>query len=155
MDTEGRTEDAPKADPFDLARFVSAQDDRQTYTTALREIGRGRKSSHWMWFVFPQVAGLGRSATAQQFAISSLEEARAFLDHPVLGPRLRESARAIAAAPGQSADAVLGSVDAQKLKSSMTLFLRAAPDDPDFVEVLDRWFCGDVDEATDRQLRNR
>jgi uncharacterized protein (DUF1810 family) len=143
---------APGEDAFDLARFVTAQDDEETYEAALEEIRRGRKSSHWMWFVFPQVGGLGRSATAQHFAIHSLEEAQAFLAHPVLGPRLHESAQAMLAAPGNSATAVLGSIDAQKLKSSMTLFLRAAADGSVFGQVLDRWFAGGVDDATDQLL---
>ncbi|ROQ37244.1 uncharacterized protein (DUF1810 family) [Frondihabitans sp. PhB188] len=135
------------ADPFDLARFVDAQNDGQTYSVALGEISRGRKVSHWMWFVYPQVAGLGRSATARRFAIRSLEEARAYAAHPVLGARLRESAKTMLTAPGASADAVLGGTDAVKLRSSMTLFAEAT-DDAVFTQVLDRWFHGVPDEAT-------
>jgi uncharacterized protein (DUF1810 family) len=152
MDSGTHEANAPGKDTFDLARFVTAQDEHGTFEAALLEIRRGRKTSHWMWFVFPQVAGLGQSATARRYAIHSLEEARAFLAHPVLGPRLRESAHAMLAAPGESATAVLGSIDAQKLKSSMTLFLRAAADRSIFEQVLDRWFAGSVDEATDRLL---
>jgi uncharacterized protein (DUF1810 family) len=105
-----------------------------------------------MWFVFPQLAGLGASPTARFFAIGSLEEARAYLAHPVLGPRLREAAEAALTAPAGSADALLGGIDARKLRSSMTLFLRAAPEEPLFRRVLDRWYDGAVDPATDRLL---
>lgn len=146
---------AADTDPYDLARFVRAQDDKQTYATALREISRGLKASHWMWFVFPQVAGLGRSATAQRFAIGSLDEARAYAAHLVLGPRLRESARAMRDAPGASAQAVLGSVDADKLRSSMTLFARAVANEALFMQVLDRWFQGVADDTTDALLSTR
>jgi uncharacterized protein (DUF1810 family) len=139
---------------FDLQRFVDAQDSGATYAQALRELRTGRKTSHWMWFVFPQIEGLGSSPTARRYAISSLEEARAYLAHATLGPRLRESARALAELDGErSAEAVLGHVDALKLRSSMTLFARAAPDEPLFAQVLDRYFGGAADEATDRLLR--
>jgi uncharacterized protein (DUF1810 family) len=143
----------PIGDPYDLARFVQAQNERQTYTTALEEIRRGRKVSHWMWFVFPQIAGLGHSATAKHFALRSLAEAQAYAAHPVLGSRLRDSAQAMLDAPGASAQAVLGSTDAQKLKSSMTLFTRADHDKALFTQVLDRWFDGESDDATDALLR--
>ena len=113
------------ADPYRLQRFVAAQDAGATFGRAVAELRSGRKVSHWMWFVFPQIAGLGRSATAQEFAISSLGEARAYLRHPVLGPRLAESARVLTEVAGRSADQIFGSLDAQKLRSSMTLFLRA------------------------------
>jgi uncharacterized protein (DUF1810 family) len=139
---------------FDLQRFVDAQDSGATYAQALRELRAGRKTSHWMWFVFPQIEGLGSSPTARRYAISSLEEARAYLAHATLGPRLRESARALAELDGErSAEAVLGHVDALKLRSSMTLFARAAPDEPLFAQVLDRYFGGAPDDATDRLLR--
>ena len=134
------------SDPFDLQRFVDAQ--RDSYDTALAELRAGAKRSHWMWFVFPQVAGLGRSATAQHFAISGLDEARAYLAHPVLGPRLVECTRALVELAGSDPVAVLGSVDAQKLRSSMTLFAHADPDQPVFRAVLDRYFGGRGDEAT-------
>ncbi len=136
----------------DLERFVTAQDDGGTYLQALTELRRGRKSSHWMWFVFPQIAGLGLSATSQHFAITSLDEARAYLDHPVLGPRLRECAAVVAASDAPSAVSIFGGVDAQKLRSSMTLFARAAPEERVFSAVLDRFFAGRADEATDRLL---
>jgi uncharacterized protein (DUF1810 family) len=139
------------SDPFGLDRFLAAQDEGGTYDRALAELRRGRKTSHWMWFVFPQLAGLGRSATSQHYAISSLDEARAYLAHPVLGARLRECATVVVAAP-PGAEAVLGGIDAQKLRSSMTLFARAAPDDPVFPAVLQRHFDGRPDAATDRLL---
>jgi uncharacterized protein (DUF1810 family) len=136
-----------------LERFVEAQDRGDTYERALSELHAGRKTSHWMWFVFPQIAGLGRSPMAQRFAISSLEEARAYLAHPVLGPRLVECARTLTALSGHSAEDVFGSVDAMKLRSSMTLFARAAPDDEVFSQVLREYFDGSPDELTDRLLR--
>ena len=138
------------ADPYDLGRFERAQ--RGTYASAVEELRAGRKRSHWMWFVFPQIAGLGRSATAREFAISSLDEARAYLAHPVLGPRLRESAGILAGLGGRSADEILGPIDAMKLRSSMTLFARAAPEEPVFAQVLDRYFGGVADEQTDARL---
>jgi uncharacterized protein (DUF1810 family) len=134
------------SDAFDLQRFVDAQS--QTYDQALAELRAGRKRTHWMWFVFPQVAGLGRSGMAQRFAISGLEEARAYLSHPVLGRRLVESARALTALDTDDPAAVMGPVDAMKLKSSMTLFALAASDEPVFREVLDHYFGGELDEAT-------
>ena len=140
------------AENFDLERFVRAQDEGGTYAQALTELRRGRKVSHWMWFVFPQLAGLGRSSTARHYAIRSLAEARAYLEHPVLGPRLRESAAAVAALTGVSADDVFGGVDAVKLRSSMTLFARAAPEERIFPEVLEHYFAGVPDPATDRLL---
>jgi uncharacterized protein (DUF1810 family) len=127
-------------DPYDLQRFVDAQ--AHSYDEALAELRAGEKRTHWMWFVFPQVAGLGRSATAQRFAISGLEEARAYLSHPVLGRRLVESARALAGLDTADPERVFGAVDAQKLQSSMTLFALAAPDEPVFREVLDHYFDG-------------
>jgi uncharacterized protein (DUF1810 family) len=139
-------------EPIDLERFVQAQDNGHTYVAALEELRRGRKTSHWMWFVFPQIAGLGHSAMSQRFAISSLEEAMAYLGHPVLGPRLIECAGILAGQPqGTSAEQILGTVDAQKLHSSMTLFMRVAPDQSVFEEVLDRYFGGRPDVATDQR----
>jgi uncharacterized protein (DUF1810 family) len=140
------------ADPYDLDRFVRAQDLDATYERAISELRGGRKVSHWMWFVFPQVAGLGHSPTAQRYAISSLDEARAYLDHPVLGPRLAESAGIVVATTGRTAEQIFGPVDARKLWSSMTLFWRAAPDRPLFSQVLDRYFDGLADAATDDLL---
>lgn len=136
------------SDPFQLQRFVQAQDSGGTYDDAVRELRAGQKRSHWMWFVFPQVAGLGRSATAQRFAISGLAEAEAYLAHPVLGPRLRQAARLLAELDSTDPVDVLGPVDAQKLRSSMTLFARAAPGERVFQDVLDRYFAGVPDDAT-------
>ena len=139
-------------DRFDLQRFVDAQDQGGTYETALAELRAGRKRSHWMWFVFPQIAGLGQSPISRRFAISSLDEARAYLGHPVLGPRLTESARALTELSTDSAEEVFGGVDALKLRSSMTLFARADPDRSLFSQVLDQYFGGEADDATDRLL---
>ncbi len=137
-------------------RFVAAQDEGDTYDNALAELRAGAKTSHWMWFVFPQVAGLGRSPMAQRYAIAGLEEARAYLAHPVLGPRLRAAAEALLAHAGaRSAEAILGGVDALKLRSSMTLFARAAPTPADaapFRDVLAAFYGGDGDEATLQRL---
>jgi uncharacterized protein (DUF1810 family) len=137
-------------DEHDLRRFVTAQEG--VYESALSELRAGRKTSHWMWFVFPQIAGLGRSATAQRYAIASLEEAEAYLAHPVLGPRLLECARTLTQLSGLSAEQIFGSVDAQKLKSSMTLFACAAPDQPLFRDVLARYFDGAEDQETLRRI---
>jgi uncharacterized protein (DUF1810 family) len=140
------------ADPYDLHRFVAAQDAGGTYDSAVAELRAGRKRSHWMWFVFPQIAGLGRSPTAQAYAISSLGEAQAYLAHPVLGPRLIECTRIVADLSGRTAEDVFGGIDSLKLRSSMTLFHRAAPDNPLFERVLGIYFGGCPDPATDRLL---
>lgn len=137
---------------MDLDRFVVAQDEHATYARALSELRAGRKTSHWMWFVFPQVSGLGQSATAKQFELDGLDEARAYLDHEVLGPRLLECCRALLELEGATAEQVLGAVDAMKLRSSMTLFARADPDERVFPDVLDRFYDGSVDERTIRLL---
>jgi uncharacterized protein (DUF1810 family) len=150
--------DAGDSDPYRLERFVAAQDAGGTFSRAVEELRAGRKVSHWMWFVFPQIAGLGRSATAQEFAVSSPGEARAYLLHPVLGPRLAESARVLTEVAGRSADQIFGGLDAQKLRSSMTLFLRADPDGPAgalSAQVLRQYFDGQPDPATDRLLGAR
>lgn len=139
-------------DPYDLKRFVTAQDAGDTYEQALAEIRRGRKVSHWMWFVFPQVAGLGSSAMSQRYAIASLDEARAYLAHPVLGPRLIASAAAVANSSSISAEQIFGAIDTRKLQSSMTLFLRADPTQTIFQRVLDRYFGGRHDAGTDTRL---
>ena len=134
---------------MDLERFVTAQDSGGTYQRAIRELRKGRKTSHWMWFIFPQIAGLGRSATAQAYAISDLAEARAYLAHPVLGPRLLECAQIVAAQRGLTAEHIFGGIDAIKLRSSMTLFARADPDEAIFRQVIDQYFAG-PDPETDR-----
>ena len=133
-----------------LDRFVEAQ--QGVYPTALAELRAGRKRSHWMWFVFPQLAGLGRSAMAERYAIGSLHEARDYLAHPLLGVRLRECAATLLALPGDDPVAVLGGVDAMKLRSSMTLFLRASPSEQVFADVLAKYYGGEADSATDRLL---
>jgi uncharacterized protein (DUF1810 family) len=139
-------------DPFDLERFIAAQDVGGTYDRATAELRRGHKTGHWMWFVFPQIAGLGQSQTSRKYAISSLEEARAYLRHPVLGPRLTEGARILTEVRGRGAEQIFGGLDAQKLHSSMTLFWRAAPGEPLFGQVISQYF-GDVpDPATDQLL---
>ena len=138
------------SDSFHLQRFVDAQ--AHTYDQALAELRAGEKRTHWMWFVFPQIEGLGRSGMAQRFAIRDLGEAKAYLDHPVLGRRLVEAAKALTALDTADADQVFGPVDAQKLHSSMTLFAKAAPEQPVFREVLDHYFGGRLDEGTTSRL---
>ena len=152
-----------------LQRFVAAQDTDSTYVRARAELRAGRKASHWMWFVFPQIAGLGQSEMSRRYAIASLDEARAYLDHPVLGPRLRECAEALLSHSDKSAQEILGEIDAVKLRSSMTLFARAArltrpQEGPHsghsrglaaaevFEQVLARYFDGEADPATVRLL---
>ncbi len=136
------------SDAYDLNRFIDAQDAHGTYKQAVDELRRGRKTGHWMWFVFPQIAGLGSSPTSVRYAIASLDEARAYVTHPVLGPRLIESVHALLTPDGSDPVAVLGGIDARKLQSSMTLFDRAAPQEPWFTAVLDRYYAGQADEAT-------
>jgi uncharacterized protein (DUF1810 family) len=147
-----RDDHAHPASPmtFDLDRFVDAQD--HAYDGVLQELRRGRKTGHWIWFIFPQIAGLGHSAMSQRFSIASLDEARAYLAHPILGTRLHECVAAILAIDGRIADEIFGPLDAMKLRSSMTLFQRAAPDDPAFAQVIERFFDGSADAATDALL---
>jgi uncharacterized protein (DUF1810 family) len=140
-------------DRFGLQRFVDAQEDGAIYARALDELRAGRKQGHWIWFVFPQIAGLGSSPMSKAYAIGSLAEARAYLAHPLLGPRLRECCEALlAAAPGLSADQILGGIDAIKVRSSMTLFSHADPDEPIFTAVLARFYRGEPDPETTRRL---
>ncbi|MDQ3726096.1 MAG: DUF1810 domain-containing protein [Actinomycetota bacterium] len=134
-----------------LRRFVDAQDSGGAYERALAELRAGRKTSHWMWFVFPQIAGLGQSEMSRRYAIVSLEEARAYLEHPVLGPRLVECAEALLTHEGKPAEEILGGIDAVKLRSSMTLFARAG-DHQVFARVLERFYDGRADAATERLL---
>ncbi len=141
----------PITDPYDLERFVEAQNSGGTYGRAVTELRRGEKASHWMWFVFPQIAGLGQSPTSRKFAISSLDEARAYLSHPTLGPRLIECAGIVAAIQDRGAEQIFGGIDAQKLRSSMTLFSLAAADQPIFKQVLDKYFEGLPDPETGRR----
>ena len=132
-------------DPHDLERFVSAQ--HGEYTAALTEISNGAKQSHWMWFIFPQIAGLGFSAMSRRFAIASLDEARAYLEHPLLGLRLRACVDALQGVTGKTAQDVFDEVDAAKLRSSLTLFAEAGTDQL-FAAALGRWFGGVRDDAT-------
>src|SRR3954468_15547288 len=136
------------SDGYDLERFVNAQNHGDIYDRALDELRRGRKQSHWMWYVFPQVAGLGSSAMAEKYAISSLAEAKAFVSHPVLGPRLVAAAKELTAIDSHDPVQVVGAVDSLKLRSSMTLFERAAPDEAVFGQVLEQYYGGHRDEAT-------
>ncbi len=137
-------------DPFDLRRFVDAQ--ARVYGQVVDELRAGRKRSHWIWFIFPQVAGLGSSATAARYAIASLDEARAYLRHDVLGPRLRECTQLVNAVQGRSIDQIFGSPDDMKVHSSMTLFARATDDNGDFVELLVRYYDGEQDPLTLQRL---
>ena len=131
-------------------RFLDAQ--RGDYAAALAEVHRGRKTSHWMWYIFPQIAGLGQSSTARYYSIRDLEEAREYYAHPVLGQRLREISGALLDLRGSDPVAVFGGIDSMKLKSSMTLFALAAPDDPIFQQVLDKYYGGEQDALTLRIL---
>lgn len=135
-----------KNDQFDVLRFVEAQEN--VYAQAFAELRSGRKRSHWMWFVFPQVAGLGSSHLAQRYAIGSRAEAEAYLAHPVLGPRLVECAQALLAVDGKSALEIMGSPDDVKLRSSMTLFAEVAGEGSVFTAVLQKYFGGQLDERT-------
>jgi uncharacterized protein (DUF1810 family) len=141
---------AVTADPFDLARFVSAQ--AGTFSQAIEELRAGRKRSHWMWWVFPQLKGLGNSPAAQHYGIASLAEAGAYLEHPVLGPRLEAAVAAVQNGPAASLDAVFGFPDNLKFRSSMTLFVVAAPEGP-YQAALDRWCSGEPDPRTVELLR--
>jgi uncharacterized protein (DUF1810 family) len=134
------------SDPYDLQRFVDAQS--RIYDTVVDELGSGRKRSHWMWFIFPQIAGLGASPTAVRYAISSLAEAEAYLRHDVLGPRLRECTRLVNSIEGRSVEEIFGWPDNVKLRSSMTLFARATSDNDGFVALLKKYYRGEEDPAT-------
>ena len=138
------------ADEFGLQRFVDAQ--ARNYAEALAELRRGRKTSHWMWYVFPQMAGLGASAMAQTYAIGSLAEARAYLAHPVLGPRLADCVAATLDVDGRTARQIFGSPDDLKFRSSLTLFAHTAPDEPLFRQALEKFFDGKPDPRTLEKL---
>ena len=137
-------------DPFNLARFTDAQE--RVYGTAMLELRSGRKQSHWMWFIFPQVAGLGYSSMAQRYAIGGLDEAWAYLNHPVLGARLRECAEAVICVEGRSASEIFGPPDDLKLRSSITLFAHVSGPDSVFARVLAKYFGGVQDAETLRRL---
>ncbi|HNV03649.1 MAG TPA: DUF1810 domain-containing protein [Vicinamibacterales bacterium] len=137
-------------DPYNLSRFVRAQED--AYPKALSELRRGRKRTHWMWYIFPQIEGLGASPTSREYSIKSLAEARAYLAHPVLGPRLIECAEAVLGVEGRSAAEILGFPDDLKLRSSATLFARVSPSGSVFESILQKYFAGGPDAATLRLL---
>jgi uncharacterized protein (DUF1810 family) len=139
------------SDPFDLQRFVSAQED--SFVRAVEELARGRKESHWMWYVFPQVAGLGGSGMSRRYAIRARAEAQAYLAHPILGPRLAQAAATLLEVQGRTACEIMGQPDDVKLRSSMTLFAQVAPDGSVFRRVLDRYFAGEPDLRTLEILR--
>lgn len=141
---------AGRDDPHDLERFATAQ--APVFKRVLEELRRGRKATHWMWFVFPQIAGLGSSPMSRRYAIASLEEARAYLAHPVLGARLHECVSILLDLDGLSAHAIFGSPDDMKLHSSLTLFAQAAPDETLFRKALERYFAGRPDQATLERL---
>ncbi len=140
---------------FNLERFLQAQDEAGSYERALGELARGKKRSHWIWFVFPQLAGLGQSPAARHFAISSLAEAKAYLAHEELSHRLEAACRALLGLERADAVSVLGALDATKVASSMTLFMRADPSRAVFSEVLDRYYGGRPDPLTDELLSGR
>lgn len=133
-------------DRYDLQRFVEAQ--APVYETVLQELRQGRKQSHWMWFVFPQIEGLGSSAMAREFAISSRAEAEAYLDHPILGQRLHECTQLVTSVQDHSIDEILGYPDDIKFRSSMTLFASVTEDNKDFIDALNKFYGGDMDRAT-------
>jgi uncharacterized protein (DUF1810 family) len=139
------------SDPFDLQRFVDAQ--AGVYASVTAELAAGLKTSHWMWFVFPQLKRLGRSATALHYGIGSLDEARAYAAHPVLGARLRECCALLSRSHGRTAQQIFGTIDARKLRSCLTLFERAAPDEGLFGALLERFYGGARDAATLALLR--
>lgn len=134
------------SDVYNLDRFITAQ--APVYDTVLAELRAGRKSSHWIWFIFPQIAGLGRSGTAQQFTITSLDEAKAYLQHPILGPRLRECTQLVLDVKGRSPDEIFGYPDNLKFRSCMTLFMAATPDNTLFKAALHKYFDGQPDQKT-------
>jgi uncharacterized protein (DUF1810 family) len=141
------------SDPYDLARFVDAQ--ARMYDTVVAELRGGRKRSHWIWFIFPQLAGLGSSPTSIRYAISSLAEARAYLRHDVLGPRLRECTRLVNDIEGKSIEQIFGWPDNLKVRSSMTLFAGATDDNDEFVALLDKYYDGEQDPVTAARLSHR
>jgi uncharacterized protein (DUF1810 family) len=151
MNSEPNREPLRGADPCDLERFVRAQ--RHDYSRALGELRSGEKRSHWMWYIFPQFRGLGFSSMSQRYAIGSVDEAKAFLRHPVLGPRLAECANAVLAVPDRSATEILGTPDDLKLRSCATLFAHVAPPGSVFERLLQRYWQGEPDRATVELLR--
>jgi uncharacterized protein (DUF1810 family) len=139
-----------ETDTYNLDRFVAAQ--ASIYDEVVTELRNGRKASHWMWFIFPQIKGLGQSSMAQEFAISSRGEAEAYLKHPVLGPRLRECTQLVNAVEGRSIEEILGGIDAMKFRSSMTLFAHASADNQIFLGALRKYYSGEFDQLTVQRL---
>jgi uncharacterized protein (DUF1810 family) len=137
-------------DPYNLQRFVDAQS--SVFEQVISELRQGRKRGHWMWFIFPQISGLGHSAMAARFAISSRQEAEAYLNHPILGPRLRECTRLLTLVEGRSIEEILGSPDDLKFRSSLTLFARVTPDNRIFQDALDKFYGGEYDALTLERL---
>jgi uncharacterized protein (DUF1810 family) len=140
----------PSADPHGLKRFVDAQE--PVYQEVLKELRAGKKRSHWIWFIFPQIAGLGSSPTAQHYAIASLEEARAYLGHPVLGARLRECTAIVNQIEGRTVSEIFGWPDDMKFRSCMTLFAQATTDNQVFRDALEKYFSGEADQQTLRRI---
>jgi uncharacterized protein (DUF1810 family) len=140
-------------DPFNLQRFVDAQE--HVYASVLSELKRGRKYGHWIWFIFPQIKGLGHSPNSEFFGISSSQEARAYLQHPVLGPHLEECTQLVNAVAGRSAEDIFGEIDAMKFRSCMTLFANATPENGIFMRALQKYFDGEFDPLTIRHLHAR
>ena len=145
-----KTTQSGLATEFNLERFTEAQN--PVYAQVCAELRSGHKSSHWMWFIFPQIKGLGSSPMAVRYAISSLEEARAYLEHPLLGVRLRECCELLLEIDGRSIEQIMGYLDDLKLRSSMTLFSKATEENALFLRVLEKYFAGKLDEATTRML---
>jgi uncharacterized protein (DUF1810 family) len=133
-------------DPYNLQRFVDAQ--QPVFDGVIAELEHGRKRGHWIWFIFPQLKGLGHSANSDFFGIASVQEAMAYLQHPVLGPRLIECTQRVNAIQGRSAENIFGEIDAIKFRSSMTLFAKAAPENPVFIDALTKYFAGEFDPLT-------
>ncbi len=141
-------------DPYDLERFVIAQNDNGTFERALSELRQGHKKCHWMWFIFPQFKGLGQSSESRYFAIASIDEARAYVAHALLGPRLLKCAEAISSDDSPTAEEIFGGIDVKKLRSSLTLFMHAVPDEPIFAQLLQKHFSGIADSATEGLIRS-
>ncbi len=140
-------------DPYNLQRFVDAQ--QHVFASVIAELGQGNKLGHWMWFIFPQLKGLGRTAQSNFFGISSVQEAAAYLQHPVLGPRLIECTQLVNAIEGHSAEDIFGEIDAMKFRSSMTLFAYAAPENQVFIDALGKYYAGEFDPLTIAYLRKQ
>jgi len=140
-------------DPYNLQRFVDAQE--PVFPSVLAELRRGRKYGHWIWFIFPQLKGLGRSSTSEFFGISSLDEAKAYLEHPVLAPRLIECTELVNAVEGRDANDIFGDIDAMKFRSSMTLFAYADPGNRYFSSALEKYFAGQIDSRTAAYLQEK